>query len=107
MAVTAHPRHKVRRAQGGGDPADDLFQHTVSGGVAARVVDLLQVVDIDHENANGVEIEGYALNEYVEGKGVQVLGDIWLKAQRLYCGKYSASASGLDANFTPPRNRPS
>jgi Peptidase family C25 len=55
------------------------------------------------ENANGVEIEGYALNEYVEGKGVQVLGDIWLNAQRRYCGKYSASASGLDANFTPPR----
>ena len=55
------------------------------------------------ENANGVELEGYLLNEYVKGKGVQVLGDIWLKAQRRYHARYQTSAHGFDANFTPPR----
>jgi hypothetical protein len=55
------------------------------------------------ENSNGVELEGYVLNEYVEGKGVQVLGDIWLNGQRRYCARYESSAHGFDANFTPPR----
>lgn len=55
------------------------------------------------ENSNGTELEGYVLNEYVKGKGVQVLGDIWLKAQRVYYAKYESSAHGFDANFTPPR----
>jgi hypothetical protein len=55
------------------------------------------------ENANGVELEGYLLNAYVEGKGVQVLGDLWLNAQRRYCANYGGSANGLDTNFTPPR----
>jgi hypothetical protein len=55
------------------------------------------------ENSNGVELEGYVLNEYVKGKGVQVLGDIWLKAQRRYFTKYASSAHGFDVNFTPPR----
>jgi hypothetical protein len=55
------------------------------------------------ENSNGVELEGYVLNEYVEGKGVQVLGDIWLKAQRRYFAKYADSPNGLDSNFAPPR----
>jgi hypothetical protein len=55
------------------------------------------------EDGNGVELEGYVLNEYVTGKGVQVLGDIWLKGQRTYYTKYESSAHGLDANFTPPR----
>lgn len=55
------------------------------------------------EDGNGVELEGYVLNEYVKGKGVQVLGDIWLKAQRRYFAKYASSANGLDVNFAPPR----
>ena len=55
------------------------------------------------EDGNGVYLEGYLLNEYVKGKGVQVLGDIWLKAQRTYFTKYESSANGLDFNFTPPR----
>ena len=58
------------------------------------------------ENSNGVELEGYLLNEYVEGKGVQVLGHIWLKAQRRYFAKYAGSANGLDVNFAPPRIYP-
>jgi Peptidase family C25 len=55
------------------------------------------------EDGNGVYLEGYLLNEYVKGKGVQVLGDIWLKAQRTYFTRYASSAHDLDVNFTPPR----
>ena len=55
------------------------------------------------EDGNGVYLEGYLLNEYVKGKGVQVLGDIWLRAQRTYFKDYESSAHGLDVNFTPPR----
>jgi hypothetical protein len=55
------------------------------------------------ENGNGTVLQGYVLNEYVKGKGVQVLGDIWLAAQRRYHATYEDAAHGLDANFTPPR----
>lgn len=55
------------------------------------------------ENGNGVEVEGYLLNEYAKGNGVQVIGDIWLKAQRAYFTKYESSAHSFDSNFTPPR----
>jgi Peptidase family C25 len=55
------------------------------------------------EDGNGIYLEGYLLNEYVKGKGVQVLGDIWLEAQRTYFTTYETSAHGLDVNFTPPR----
>ena len=38
-------------AQGVLDGPRDRLQHAVAGGVAVRVVELLEVVDVDHEDA--------------------------------------------------------
>jgi hypothetical protein len=48
--IAAHPRHQIRRAQGGRGTVDDPSQRMVAGGVAVRVVDPLQVVDVDHQD---------------------------------------------------------
>ena len=47
--VAAEPGDVVAGAQRGADPRPELGQHAVAGVVAERVVELLEVVEVDHE----------------------------------------------------------
>ena len=46
--LAALPERQVDLAQPGAQPAGELDQHGVPGGVAVRVVDLLEVVQVEH-----------------------------------------------------------
>ena len=49
--VAAHADQHVPLAGGGGQPARHLDQQDVTGGVAERVVDVLEPVQVDHQHA--------------------------------------------------------
>ena len=48
----AEPRHLVGRPDRVADDAADLADHLVAGGVAVEVVDALEVIDVDHQDAD-------------------------------------------------------
>jgi hypothetical protein len=50
--VTAQARHCVACANAGVEPLRDFFQEPISGGVAERVVDILEVVEIEQQERN-------------------------------------------------------
>ena len=48
--VAAEPRDRVGRAHRVGQPGREREQHLVPGGVAGRVVDQLEAVEVEHEH---------------------------------------------------------
>ena len=52
--VATEPRSGVGRAQARLQPLADLTEHQVAGGVAERVVDRLEVVEVHEQHRNGV-----------------------------------------------------
>ena len=52
--LAAVARRRVLGADGGGDRPGDGAQHHVAGGVPVAVVEALEVVDVDHQDAGAV-----------------------------------------------------
>ena len=48
--VAAHARHGVAVAHAGDQALGHVLQHAVAGGVAERVVDFLEVVEVDEQH---------------------------------------------------------
>ena len=54
--VAAESRDRVARPQRAGHPLRDRAQHGVTRGVAVRVVDLLEPVDVDHHHGDSLAV---------------------------------------------------
>jgi hypothetical protein len=51
--IPAESGHAVHRAYGMLEPGGDLAQDHITGGVAADVVDLLEPIEVDEDQADG------------------------------------------------------
>ena len=50
--VAAHPGHEVLFADGAAQQVGGVHQHGIAGNVAERVVDLLETIEVDVEDAD-------------------------------------------------------
>ena len=64
--VAAQPGEEVAVAQGELDARADLAQHLVAAGMVCRVVDLLELVDVETEHRDLRPVAGHALHGVVQ-----------------------------------------
>ena len=95
--VAAEARHRVHRAQQRAQPFPQGGEHAIAGGVAARVVDLLEVVEVEEQHGERVAGPAGALQGEVQA--VQEQGAVGqageLVVQRLM-GEPRLAALALD-----------
>ena len=77
--VAAEPRHGVAHAQRGAQARRDRLQHPVAGGVAERVVDRLEVVEVQEQHGERPAVVASAaervFDAIAEQRPVREVGD--------------------------------
>ena len=54
--ITADPEARIRGTDGGTDQQADLHQEVVANGVAAGIVDALELIDVEHHEPKSMAV---------------------------------------------------